>query len=231
MQKTSPLLITLTFALGCLGLWSLLGVLLDTCQHKMGSGDVPGLTGVCLELRSWLLVLPVPWLAFSLFLLFRGRMTTEAVLAYAAVLAFLFIFILLTLAVAFLPGLALVLIISVPLFTASVLCFYRVPFRWMRILVVLSLGLIGFVLLGAALWGVAMGSGHGSYHGPSAEELGDTYIIAWPILVLIALYIAWRERPFPLHPLSDGPASATPRLKTLRELSRGASNNEQPDVQ
>jgi hypothetical protein len=104
------------------------------------------------------------------------------------------------------------------MFVASVLCSYFIRRRWLRILVVFLLGFAGFALLCAAAFGVAMGSGHGSHHGPSAEELSDTYMCTWPILVICALCVIEDDCHWRLPRQSRSQQSH--RVGTLGEMSR-----------
>ena len=127
------------------------------------------------------------------------------------------------------PGLSFLLVVFLPMFVASVLCFCFIRRRWLRMVVVSLLGIAGLVPLGAAVWGVAMTSGHGSDHGLSVEEFEHTILRAWPVLVICALCIAWpHRRRLPLRSPLDRPAPISPRRKTLRESSQDPSSEQAP---
>jgi hypothetical protein len=111
------------------------------------------------------------------------------------------------------PGLDSVLFFSVPMFLASVLGLWFIRSRWWRMFVVLLFGFAGFLLFCMGTFGLAMGAGHGSHHGPSAEDLWDTCARAGPVLVVLALGIAWPNlrRPAPPAPESPTLFSTRPR--------------------
>src|SRR5262245_32194844 len=99
MLKASTLLVSLAFALGCIGLWFFLGVIANIYQYRLGNRTQSNLERLCFWSRLWLPYLPLPFLMFSIFRFFRPRPTTEFVLLYAASLAVLFTFIFFTIAV------------------------------------------------------------------------------------------------------------------------------------
>jgi len=80
------------------------------------------------------------------------------------------------------------------MFIGSLVCFGVIRRRWLQLLITMFLAFAGFAFLSAATFGVAMGSGHGTHRGPSADELPDTILLAWPILAGLALVIAWSDR-------------------------------------
>ena len=116
------------------------------------------------------------------------------------------------------PGITEVIVISIPMFVVSLACYWFIRHRWLRLLITFIAAFAGFILLSMASFGVAMGSGHGSHRGPSAEQLWNTYMTAWPILVVLAIGIAWitrKRNSLNTECFSDEPQ----QLKSLREIS------------
>lgn len=61
MKKLFHILVTLTFAFSCCGLWAMLH-LLSTVQGRAHA--LPAFTALMVGLRTWLLLLPVPVVAY-----------------------------------------------------------------------------------------------------------------------------------------------------------------------
>jgi hypothetical protein len=108
MQKLTHILIAAVFGLGCVGLWLLLGILQMIYEQHLEGRALPQLTQFCLELRQWFLVLPVPFVSFSVLSLFRRRSSPEICTLHLAVAALLFVLLFFTVAIgALLPWLTL----------------------------------------------------------------------------------------------------------------------------
>lgn len=73
MKKLTHILVTLTFAFSCFGLWAMLHLLSTVPIH---SHALPAFTAFMVGLRTWLLVLPVPVTAYCAYTVLR-RPTAE----------------------------------------------------------------------------------------------------------------------------------------------------------
>ena len=68
MKKLIPILATLTFAFSCFGLWAMLHLLSTVPIH---SHALPAFTALVVGMRTWLLLLPVPVVAYCAYALLR----------------------------------------------------------------------------------------------------------------------------------------------------------------
>ena len=82
MKRIIPILVTLTFTFACLSLWAMLTTVANLSPHW--SQTPPAFTRLCLSLSPFLLVLPVPVLAYCVFALIRRQTTSEAGTAFVA---------------------------------------------------------------------------------------------------------------------------------------------------
>ena len=71
MKKLSHILVTLTFAFSCVGLWSMLNVLNSVSAQS--SQALPAFSALLVGLRGWLLLLPIPVAVYCVYALFRRQ--------------------------------------------------------------------------------------------------------------------------------------------------------------
>lgn len=69
MAKLSHILITLTFSFSCFGLWTVLNVLAHLSPQSTAA--LPGFTALMVNLREWLLLFPIPVIAYTIYTLVR----------------------------------------------------------------------------------------------------------------------------------------------------------------
>ncbi len=80
MKKTTHILVTLTFAFSCFGLWAMLNVLGSLSAH--GSQALPAFTALAISLRLWLLFLPIPAAAYCIYALVRPKLVEPSGTAF-----------------------------------------------------------------------------------------------------------------------------------------------------
>ena len=68
MKKLTHILVTLTFAFSCFGLWAMLHLLSTVPTH---SHALPAFTLFIVGMHTWLLLLPVPLMAYCAYVLLR----------------------------------------------------------------------------------------------------------------------------------------------------------------
>ncbi|MEK7684712.1 MAG: hypothetical protein AAB466_04765 [Verrucomicrobiota bacterium] len=81
-NRVTHLLVTLTFTFACFSLWAMLMAVGNLSPHWPLTP--PAFTRLCLSLRPFLLVLPVPVLAYCVFALIRKPSTPQAGTAFIA---------------------------------------------------------------------------------------------------------------------------------------------------
>jgi hypothetical protein len=74
MKKLIHILVTMTFAFSCFGLWAMLHLLSTVSTH---SHPLPAFTLFIVGLRTGLLLLPVPVIAYCAYVLLRRRPAPE----------------------------------------------------------------------------------------------------------------------------------------------------------
>ncbi len=82
MKKITHILVALTFTFACLSLWAMLAAVGNLSPHW--SQTPPAFTRLCLSLSPFLLVLPVPVVAYCVFALVRKSTEVEAGTAFIA---------------------------------------------------------------------------------------------------------------------------------------------------
>lgn len=82
MKKLTHILVTLTFAFACFGLWAILNVL-DSLSAQ-GAQALPAFTVLLVGLRIWLLALPIPVVAYCIYALVRRRVSEQSGTAFVA---------------------------------------------------------------------------------------------------------------------------------------------------
>gem|GEM_PF-4853000 len=100
MQKTTNILFTIAFTIGCFGLWFLLCTFECIYPQKwLHTGYLPRYTNLLLAWKFLFLVIPIPFLLVSAFVALRKRPTTEFNLCYVGILAVIFSFLFFSVAV------------------------------------------------------------------------------------------------------------------------------------
>ena len=85
----------------------------------------------------------------------------------------------------------MLIFVGVFVFIANFVCFFSVPWRWMRMVIMLLVCMGGLAFLCMAAFGMAMGAGHGSHHGPDPQIFGDVVFRGGCIISIISLVLAW----------------------------------------
>ena len=101
MLKTTNILFTIVFAVGCFWLFLLLGVVGDIYPMLLGVHKLPYLTHFLITKRFVFAVFPIPFLLVPAFIASRAKPTTEITLLHIGVLAatFSLLFLLVSVAV------------------------------------------------------------------------------------------------------------------------------------
>lgn len=68
MKKLTHILVTLTFAFSCFGLWAMLHLLSAVLTHAHA---LPAFTVFIVGMRTWLLLLPIPVVAYCAYVFLR----------------------------------------------------------------------------------------------------------------------------------------------------------------
>jgi hypothetical protein len=89
MQKITNVLFTLAFTVGCFGQWLML-VLFQSIYPLRLEDSLPGFTIFLVGNKMLFLIIPIPFLLFSLFLVLKKTPTTEINLLYCGILAVVF---------------------------------------------------------------------------------------------------------------------------------------------
>jgi len=89
MQKATNILISLAFTIGCYALWLIIALFQSTFPLRLQS-SLPSLTRLFVEHKMFLLIIPIPFLIFSMFLVLKNKTTTEINLFYLGILAVIF---------------------------------------------------------------------------------------------------------------------------------------------
>ena len=84
MKKFTHVLITLTFTFACLSLWAMLTMLINVAAHSSQLLPLPGFTRLFLVGRPVLLTLPVPVVAYCLYVIFRRQPTEQSSTTFLA---------------------------------------------------------------------------------------------------------------------------------------------------
>lgn len=82
MKKITHLLITLTFAFACLGLWSMLHALANVSANS--SRALPAFTALFVGLRTWILFLPIPVVGYCVYAVCRPKATEHSAIPFLA---------------------------------------------------------------------------------------------------------------------------------------------------
>jgi hypothetical protein len=82
MKKLTYILVTVTFAFACFGLWAMLNVL-DSLSAQSAQA-LPAFTKLLVGLRIWLLLLPIPAAGYCVYALVRRRVSEESGMAFIA---------------------------------------------------------------------------------------------------------------------------------------------------
>jgi len=91
MQKTARVLYSLAFSVGCFGLWLVLGLFEGICRARFHPWtELPELTQLFMRDSWWLLCVPVPFLAFSLWNCFQAKQRMEFTLLLLGLLVAVF---------------------------------------------------------------------------------------------------------------------------------------------
>lgn len=82
MKKLTHVLVTLTFAFSCLGLWAMLNLLGSVSRQSTQA--LPAFTALLVGLRAWLLLLPIPVAVYCVYALFRRQALEENATTFLA---------------------------------------------------------------------------------------------------------------------------------------------------
>jgi hypothetical protein len=104
MQKTTNTLLTIAFTIGCFGLWlviTMMGWIVHQHQveHQIDP-QLPAFSRLLFGMRLMFIIIPIPCILYSGFVTVRKRPSSEANLLYLGILAALFCFFALGVAVA-----------------------------------------------------------------------------------------------------------------------------------
>ena len=82
-MKTFLWLLTLAFAVVCLGCWAMSDLALRSLDTDR---PLPAITNLVIRPNGWILICPIPWLAYALFLTTRQSVTIDTILIFSGTL-------------------------------------------------------------------------------------------------------------------------------------------------
>jgi hypothetical protein len=91
LNKLTNILFTVAFTVSCLGIWLFTTVAQSLYPGQwFRTGYLPVYTNLVLTNKWWFLIIPIPFLFFSIFLALRKQPTSEFNLLYLGILAIIF---------------------------------------------------------------------------------------------------------------------------------------------
>jgi len=95
MNKATNLLFTAAYSAGCLALWMVLALYRGIYVSLFHDVDKVPLSEVIIQYRLVIFLMPIPFILYSVVSLFRKPLTSEGIVFYVGIMAFVFMTLLL----------------------------------------------------------------------------------------------------------------------------------------